>query len=616
MLSVSAFRKWRHRAARVLRRFRPKLARQTPLIAGASMAMLLEIGLRVLQPWPLKFIFDAVIVSSSERRYSLPLLENLSPAALLAGACIASVLLAGSRAAVSYFSTVSLALAGNRVLTEVRRDLYHHVLRLSLAYHDRAKSGDLITRVTGDVGRLQEVAVTAVLPLFVHSLTLACMLGMMFWMNWKLALVALTALPIASLSFVSLTGRIREAARRQRKREGRMAAAAAEALAAIKVVHAYSLERVLEDDFSKQNKGSLKEGVRTTRLSARLERSVDLFTALGTALVLWYGARLVIRGSLTPGDLIVYMAYLRSAFRPMHDLAKYTSRIAKATAAGERVLEVLDTKPDIRDLPGAVEAPTLRGDIRFEHVNFSYAPGQLVLKDMSFHIQPGRLVALAGPSGSGKSTLVNLLLRFYDPTSGRILIDGRDIRDYQLASLRAQIRVVLQESLLFGVSVRDNIGYGAVGAAEDEIEAAARLANADEFIRELPDGYDTIIGERGCTLSGGERQRIALARAALSPASILIFDEPTTGLDKENECAVRDALANITHGKTTLLITHDLELVEHADLIFYFENERIVECGSHEELVRLGGRYAAMYALQSLSRWDAQHEDSLHAYSR
>ncbi|RJP17132.1 MAG: ABC transporter ATP-binding protein [Candidatus Abyssobacteria bacterium SURF_5] len=605
MLSLPKFVKWRKSAAGVVKRFWPQARKQLLLIVTAGVAMVFEILLRILQPWPLKFVFDGVI-HSAPGRDAFP----------LAGACIAVVVITGLRAAVSYISTVSLALAGNRVLSEVRRKVYHHLLRLSLSYHDKAKSGDLITRVTGDIGRLQDVAVTAALPLLVHSLTLAGMLGMMFWINWKLALVALSALPFASLSFIRLTGRIREAARIQRKREGKMAAAAGEALAAIKVVKAFALEKVLEDDFSRQNKSSLREGVRTTRLSARLERSVDLFTAVGTALVLWVGARLVIDGSLTAGDLIVYMAYLRSAFRPMQDLAKYTSRIAKATAAGERVLDVLDAKPDISDLPEAVAAPAFRGAVRFDNVTFQYVPGHYVLKDISFEIEAGRQIALVGPSGSGKSTLMSLLLRFYDPTRGRIIIDGCDIRNYTLSSLRAQIRVVLQESFLFGVSIRDNIGYGAIEATDNEIEAAARLANAHDFIQALPEGYDTILGERGCTLSGGERQRIALARATLAPAPILILDEPTTGLDKENEKRVRQALKNVTRGRTTILITHDMRLARHANLILYFENEQIVERGTHDELLRLEGRYAAMHALQSFEGEVAAREEEIHAYSR
>jgi ATP-binding cassette subfamily B protein len=616
MLNLSGLRKWRKGAGRILRRFWPKIKKQLPLIAGALVAMILEVNLRVLQPWPLKFVFDAVLAHSPKSSHKVPLLEGLSPTTLIGGACVALVVITGSRAAVSYFSTVGLALAGNRILSEVRRELYHHLLRLSLAYHDRAKNGDLITRVTGDVGRLQDVTVTSILPLFLHSLTLAGMLGMMFWMNWKLALVALSALPLAMLSFITLTGRIRTAAREQRTREGKMAATAGEALAAIKVVQAYNLEEVLEDDFSKQNKGSLREGVKTTRLSARLERSVDLFTTVGTALVLWFGARLVIQDSLTPGDLIVYMSSLRAAFRPMHDLAKYTSRIAKATAAGERVLDVLEAQPDIKDLPNAAPAPRFQANIRFENVSFSYEPGHFVMRNISFNIEPGRHIALVGPSGSGKSTLIALLLRFYEPTGGRILIDGRDIREYTLASVRAQMRVVLQESLLFGISVRDNIGYGDLDATSDQIEAAARLANAHEFIRALPQGYDTILGERGSTLSGGECRRIALARATLSQAPILILDEPTTGLDKENENAVREALARVTQGRTTVLITHDLLTAQHADVILYFENELIVEQGTHDKLVRSGGRYATMYALQSLQDNRHARKEDLHAYSR
>jgi ATP-binding cassette subfamily B protein len=433
----------------------------------------------------------------------------------------------------------------------------------------------------------------------------------MFWMNWQLALVALLAFPLVSLSMLRFTGRIQDVARKQRRREGALAATATESIGAIKVVQAFSLEKTLERAFSRQSKKSLREGVRGKRLAARLERTVDVLIATGTALVLWYGAWLAVSGALSAGDLVVFLNYLKRAFRPMRDLAKYSGRIAKATAAGERVLDVFETVPEIRDLPGAVCAPPFRGAVRFEDVSFAYEPAQLVLQDVSFEVWPGQHVALVGPSGGGKSTLASLLLRLYDPVQGRILIDKRDIREYTLASLRAQISIVLQESILFAVSVRDNIAYGSPDATDEEIEAAARLANARDFIQALPEGYDTILGERGETLSGGERQRIAIARAAVRQAPIVILDEPATGLDKENERAVSEALERLTRERITFLIAHDLRTAQQADLILYLEKGRIVERGAHAELMRCGGRYGAMYNLQSLLQSDDVAEEEV-----
>ncbi|MGH2542365.1 MAG: ABC transporter ATP-binding protein [Ardenticatenaceae bacterium] len=586
---------------RIVRRFWPQIRPHWLPLTIAVLAMLVEIGLRLLEPWPLKFVFDYLIPTGASAPTLIPALEGLSPTALLTLAALAVVTTTGLRAGASYLSTVNLALVGNRVLTEVRGDLYRHLLKLSLSYHTRARGGDLLTRVIGDVGRLQEVAITALFPLLVHLLTLLGMLALMVWIQWQLALVTLLALPLVSLSMVRLSRRIREVARTQRKREGALAAVTAESLNAIKVIHTFSLEKTVAKVFIKQNSKNEKESVKGARLAARMGRTVDALLAASTALVLWYGARLVLTGSLTPGDLLVFMSYLKGAFKPMRDLAKYTGRLAKATAAGERVLDVLDTEPDIRDLPGARVAPRFVGALSFEHVSFAYEPEQPTLRDVSFELSPGQSVALVGPSGGGKSSLVSLLLRLYQPQRGNILIDGHYVHAYTLDSVRAQMSVVLQDAVLFAVSVRDNIAYGLPGARDDAIEAAARRANAHEFIMALPNGYDTILGERGATLSGGERQRIAIARAMLRGAPIVILDEPTTGLDKENERAVREALDELTEGCTTLLITHDLRAARPADLILYLEQGRVVERGTHDQLIRLGGRYAAMYALQLLS---------------
>src|SRR6058998_2407566 len=309
-----------------------------------------------------------------------------------------------------------------------------------------------------------------------------------------------------------------------------MAATAAESIGAVKVIHALSLEAVFAQAFTGQSRKNLATGVVATRLSAGLERTVDMLIAVATALVLWFGARSALRGAITPGELVVFLTYLRTAFRPMRDFAKYTGRLAKASAAGERVLDLLDRVPDVRDMPGAVPAPPLRGAVRFEAVSFAYEPGRPALDEIACDVQPGELVALMGPSGSGKTTFISLILRLYDPTAGRVLIDGRDIREYTLASLRAQMSVVLQDSLLFAATIRDNIAYGAPGTPHEAIEAAARLANAHAFVEALPKGYDTMVGERGVTLSHGQRQRIAIARAATRRAPVLILDEPTTGL--------------------------------------------------------------------------------------
>jgi ATP-binding cassette subfamily B protein len=582
------------------RHFWPYVRERRLLVAGSFAALLCEIGMRLLEPWPLKLVFDRVFAESPPGRLRhLPILSSLSPMALLAAAALAIVLITGLRSLAAYANTVGFATIGNHVLSNVRRDLYERLQGLSLSFHSKARSGDLLVRVTRDVDMLTDVTVTAVLPLLVNFSIMTGMVGLMFFMNWRLALAAMACAPLFWISATRLTGKIREASRSQRQREGAMAATAAESFGAMKVVQALSLEGEFRRAFSKQNVKSLTEGVKSSRLAARLERTVDLLIAISTALVLWYGARLVIRRSLSPGELLVFLAYLKSTFKPVQDFAKYTGRLGKASAAGERVVDLLERTPEIHDLPGAVAAPAFRGAVRFVDVGVAYEPGQHVLRDVTFDVAPGQSVALAGRSGAGKSTLASLLLRLYDPVEGRVEIDGRDVREYTLASLRSQISVVLQDTVLFAASVRDNIAFGAPGTPPEEIEAAARLANAHEFIEALPEGYDTVLGERGVTLSGGERQRIAIARAAVRRAPIVILDEPTTGLDESNARAVTDAFERLARGPTTVLITHDLARAARADLIVLLDEGRVQERGTHAELLERNGLYAALYRLQT-----------------
>lgn len=594
---------------RTVRRFSPHLRQQAPLIGGGTLALLAEIVLRLLEPWPLKFLVDYVIAPSPGGPPLPVWLAGSEPSTLLILAAAMVVVFAGGRALTAYISTVLLALAGNRVLTEVRAELYSHIQRLSLSYHYRARTGDLLNRLTGDIGRLQEVTVTAVMPLLANLLTLFGMLLVMLWIDWRMALIALSIIPLFIYTMSSLGKRISGVAREERRREGALAASAAEALGAIKVVQALGLERLMERAFARQNRASLSEGVRGRRLAARLERTTDMLVAVATALVLWYGATLVLRGELLLGDMLVFTAYLKSAFKPLRDLAKYAGRIAKAGASGERIVEVLATLPDVRNVPGAAPAPRLRGHVIFDKVSFAYTPDNNVLQDFSLAVPPGTRVALVGPSGGGKSTVINLLLRFYDPHQGRVFIDGRDIRAYTLASLRNQIAVVLQESVLFATSISDNIAYGAPGARPEDIIAAAKLANAHDFITRLPDGYRTVLGERGATLSGGQRQRIAIARAALRRAPIVALDEPTTGLDQENERLVSEALERLTAGRTTFMIAHNLRTVEHVDLILYIEHGRTVEQGTHEQLLHQNGQYATRYRLQMAERRAAGQQE-------
>jgi ATP-binding cassette subfamily B protein len=571
-------------ARRVLRHFGPEVKRQRALVATSAAALLVEVLLRLLEPWPLKVVFDHLL-GVHPGRHPLPTaLAGLPPMTLLLAAVGAVVALGALRAVAAYFTAVGFALVGNRVLTDVRQKLYQHLQELSLSFHARSGSGELVVRVIGDVGLLKDVAVTALLPLLASLLVLLGMASVMLWLDLRLGLLALALLPLFAVSTLRLSREIHDAARLQRQREGSMAARVAESMSGVNTVKSLGLERAFSGMFARDSVRSLGEGVRGTRLEAKLERSADLLTALATALVLGYGTHLALRQAITPGDLLVFLSYLKTAFRPVRDFAKYAGRLAKATAAGERVVDLLERVPDVTDHPGAVPAPALRGAVRLEGVSFAYDPGHPVLHDISMEVAPGQRVAVVGPSGSGKSTLVGMLLRLHDPTTGRVLLDGRDLRDYTLASVRAQVTVVLQEALLFRGTVRDNISYGVSGATEEQIVAAARVAGADGFIGTLPQGYETVVGERGVTLSTGQRQRIAIARAALRRAPLIILDEPTTGLDVENQHHVTQALARLAAGCTTFLVTHDLALAATADWIVHLEDGRIVAQGPPEQL--------------------------------
>lgn len=602
---------------RIIGKFWPQIRKQNILIVISFLALVAETAFRLLEPWPLKIIFDYILLSGFETAsQTFPIIRNLSTIELLTVLAVAIVAIAALRAACAYISTIGMALAATHIMTEIRGTLYSHLQRLSLSFHSKAKSGDLITRVTYDVERIREATVTAALPLFTNVFTLTGMLAVMLWMNWELAIIAIAVFPLFILVSAHLSKQIQKVARKQRKREGAMAATAAEAIGAIKVVQALSLQGMLESSFSKDNQKSLQEGAESQKLAAGLERTVEMLVAVATALILWRGVQLVLDKMVSPGELLVFINYLKTAFKPMRQLAKYTAQISKATASGERIIDLLDTVPEIHDLRGALTAPRFRGAVEFKNVMFAYEAEQVILQNMSFQVKAGQKVALVGPSGGGKSSLVSLLLRLYDPVEGAILIDGHDLREYKVDSLRQQISIVLQESVLFAVSVRDNIAYGCLNATDAEIEAASRLANAHDFIEVLPLGYDTILGERGATLSGGQRQRIAIARAAVRQSPIVILDEPTTGLDQENEREVSEALERLTQNSTTFWITHNLKVAEQADTILYIESGKVLEQGTHSELINLGNKYAAMYAVQSASGNDLPDEAGAFVISR
>ena len=584
---------------RLARAFRAEMAREQRLMWISAVTVLGGVLFRILEPWPLKFIYNAVFLKH-QYGLSLTLLRGLGTEAQVAIYAVSMIAITGLAATFEYLSTVAMGVAASRILADIRGKLFRHLANLSISFHGRNRTGDLVTHVTYDVDRMREVIVSSLLPFLTNVLTLIAMVGVMFWMNWTLGCIVAVAFPVFFFVVNRLTARIKEIARVQRVREGAVASTTAETIGSIRIVQALSLQTKFMDIFSIANRKSLQAGNQVQQLSAGMERSVDLLATSTAALVLWFGVHNVLEGRLTPGDLIVFANYLRIGFKPIRQLAKYLGQIARALASGDRILELLATPLEIQDGVDSLPAPPFAGHIRFENVSFEYEKQRVALRNVSFEVKPGQKAVLVGPSGSGKSTIASLLLRLHDPQEGRILIDGRDIRVYTIESLRSQISIVMQDSPLFALSVRDNIAFGATGGSSQEITEAARIANAHDFIVHLPQQYDTVLGERGATLSGGQRQRVAIARAAIRQAPIIILDEPTTGLDRKNEREVSAALDRVSDKSTTLLITHDLQPAQNADLVLFLSEGRIVERGTHHGLMALDREYAAMVHRQKL----------------
>jgi len=557
----------------------------------------------LLQPWPLKIVFDDVLRSKPQHAHGWLNVRIFSitggdPIAILKLAALGALAIAVFGALCSYVEKYLTTSVGQWVMHDLRRTLYSHVQRLSLSYHDHKQTGDLISRVTSDIAAIQTFIASGLLGAVVDSLTLAGMVGVMFYINWRFTLVALSVAPVLFAVVYSYTRRIKKAARAVRRKEGEIVSVIQEVLSSIRVVKAFAREDYEQRRLEEESLESVEIALRARGLKAKLSPLVEIIVAVGTSLVLWFGARMVLGGMLSAGTLIVFIFYLGKMYKPMQDLSKMTDSYAKAAVGYERIREVLDTERQVRDLRGARKAPPFRGSIEFENVCFSYEAGTPVLRNMSFRIEPGQTAALAGPTGAGKTTIVSLIPRFYDLDSGSIKIDGRDIRTFTQKSLRQQISFVLQETVLFHGTLWYNIAYGKPGASSSEVLRAAELANAREFIEKMPDGYNTIVGERGITLSGGQRQRIAIARALIRKSPILILDEPSSGLDAASEKLVFEALDRLMEGKTSIVIAHRLSTIRRADIILIVNHGEIVERGRHEQLLREGGLYARLYELQ------------------
>jgi ATP-binding cassette subfamily B protein len=568
----------------------------------AFCAVLGETLTDVLEPWPVKIVVDNLLQHKRLPGWIGKLVTSLfgdNPYAILNFAVGAVAAIAVVGALSSYFEKYLTTSVSQWVTHDLRRLLYNHIQRLSLAEYDERRTGDLISRVTSDIDAVQDFVNSALLGILVSVLTLMGMIGVMFYINWRFTLIALSVSPVLFVFVYVFTRRIKQYSRAVRKKESELTSAVQEVFTSIRVVKAFAREDYEEERFEARSLENVETALKARSLKAKLAPFVEVIVAIGTCLVLGYGARLVLGGKLSAGVLIVFLLYLGKMYKPMRDLSKMTDTVSKATVGYERIQEVLEIESKVRDLPKAKKAPKFKGKVEFEHVSFSYDGDSAVLKDINFVIKPGQIAALVGPSGTGKTTVISLIPRFYDPTSGKVKIDGRDIREYTLKSLRQQISFVLQDTLLFRATIWENIAYGCPDATRKQIEEAAQLANAHEFIEKMPEGYDTMVGERGVSLSGGQRQRIAIARAVIRDTPILILDEPTSGLDAASEQIVIEALDRLMKGRTTLLIAHHLGTIRHADCIFVVKDSELVERGTHEELLAAGGTYAELHKIQT-----------------
>lgn len=567
-----------------LRDFLPRLRSHRKFLAVAFAAMVLDALLTVGRPWPLKVVIDCVI-APEPKPGGVPVIgawlegASVGPTAVLYGACAATLFIAVSTGLLTYFFTRVLGDVSQQFIFALRRDLFAHMQRLSLRFHDRHRTGDLTARLTSDVRAIQDIIANGTILFVSNACLLAGMLAVMFWLNWQFAFSSLAVSPLLFWTVYRSTQRIKSAARQARESEGQLAAVAQETLASIRIVQGLAQEEQQSERFEAEGASSQEAHRESHRYQARVAPLVDVLAAIGLVIVMWHGATLVRAGQLTTGDVVIFFAYVTNLYSPMKALAKLAPALSKAGAAAERITEVLRERSEVADRPDARDAVGVRGAIEFRDVSFEYAVGQPVLAHLDLSIPAGQKVALVGATGAGKSTLMSLIPRLYDPGGGAVHIDGKDIRALSLRSLRDQISLVLQDTLIFSGTIRENIAFGRPDATDAEIAAAAEHAYADEFIRRLPDGYDTPVAERGTTLSGGQKQRIAIARAILRDTPILLMDEPTSGLDAASERIVLEALERASKGRTTVVIAHRPATLRFVDRVIVLEGGRVVADG-------------------------------------
>jgi subfamily B ATP-binding cassette protein MsbA len=564
-------------------------------------AMLVEIAMSLAAPWPLKLVLDDAL-----GKHQLPewlawahtygIGRHTLGVAMFAG--IATLVIAIIGAIATYIDNYYTTSVGQWVANDLRIRIYEHLHRLSLGFYDTAKTGTLMSTITSDVSTVQDFASSSTLGIVVDLVTIVFMLGLMFWLDWDFTLIAIGVTPFLLMFVIRFKKAVKEVTRTVRGRQSEVVAVVQEGLGSVRAVKAFGRQDLEVAHMQEASHATVQAALKARQVKSLLSPVVSVVVALCTGIVLWKGTALIVAGTMTAGALTVYLAYLSKFFKPVKDLASMTSAIAQTTVALERIQKILSADDIIHERPDAVDPGSVKGEVTFDHVAFGYGDEPPVLTDVSFTIKPGQVVGVVGPTGSGKSTVVSLMPRFYDPTAGRVLIDGVDIATHKLAALRSQIGFVLQETVLFRGTIRENIAYGRPGATDEEIVAAAKLANADEFISRMPHGYDSVVGERGDTLSGGQRQRIGIARAVIRNSPIMILDEPTAALDTESERLVIEGLQRLMKGRTVIMIAHRLSTIRDADKIIVLKDGVVAEEGTNDELIARGGVYAELHRIQ------------------
>lgn len=564
---------------RLLELIRPHLRR----LALAGVCMLLVSAASAGTAYLIKPAMDEIFIKKD-----LAMLKLL-PAAFLLVSLI--------KALSDWGSTYFLQSVGLRAMTDLRQRLFNHIHDMPLGFFDKASTGVLMSRITNDVKEIQMAVTRAVTGMIKDSLTVVGLIFVVFYQNWKLAIIAVAVLPLAFYPLVRFGKRLRKLARKRQETVGNLSTVLHESFTGVRIVKAFTMEDHEKRRFADQNQGVLRYQLKALRIDALSSPLMEFIGAIGISAIIGYGGYQVVNGTSTPGTFFSFLGALLMLYKPVKSLNKLNSTLQTGIASMVRVYEILDQKSNIVEKPGAVVLERAEGAVEFRNVSFAY-DSVPVLKDINIRVRPGEIIALVGSSGGGKTTLVNLIPRFYDVTSGAVLVDGMDVRDLTLRSLRNQIAMVTQQSFLFNDTVRNNIAYGAPWKDEEAIIEAAKAAYAYDFIRELPNGFDTVVGEQGVMLSGGQRQRICIARALLKDAPILILDEATSALDSEAEQEVQRALENLMQGRTTFVIAHRLSTIQIADRILVISNGRIVEEGPHQALLALRGEYRRLYDIQ------------------